>query len=181
MKRKKAENNDRPKSSSFANGLALFSVFLVLSLILFGVFGKAGAVVTKFLTGVFGYAIYAYSVSGMVIGVALMLKRKRSVTNAVTLLYVVAVALVIVMIHLYSSRAYAGGTYGEYMKACYGNADTAGGWIGALLLYFPAKLYIVSEVLAGLLLVGVVALLIVSQLNKEITFRARQFGSVSKE
>lgn len=178
MKRKKAENNDRPKSSSFANGLALFSVFLVLSLILFGVFGKAGAVVTKFLTGVFGYAIYAYSVSGMVIGVALMLKRKRSVTNAVTLLYVVAVALVIVMIHLYSSRAYAGGTYGEYMKACYSNADTAGGWIGALLLYFPAKLYIVSEVLAGLLLVGVVALLIVSQLNKEITFRARQFGSV---
>lgn len=178
MKRKKAENNDRPKSSSFANGLALFSVFLVLGLILFGVFGKAGAVVTKFLTGVFGYAIYAYSVSGMVIGVALMLKRKRSVTNAVTLLYVVAVALVIVMIHLYSSRAYAGGTYGEYMKACYSNADTAGGWIGALLLYFPAKLYIVSEVLAGLLLVGVVALLIVSQLNKEITFRARQFGSV---
>ena len=178
MKRKKAENNDRPKSSSFANGLALFSVFLVLSLILFGVFGKAGAVVTKFLTGAFGYAIYAYSVSGMVIGVALMLKRKRSVTNAVTLLYVVAVALVIVMIHLYSSRAYAGGTYGEYMKACYSNADTAGGWIGALLLYFPAKLYIVSEVLAGLLLVGVVALLIVSQLNKEITFRARQFGSV---
>ena len=177
MKRKKAENNDRPKSSSFANGLALFSVFLVLSLILFGVFGKAGAVVTKFLTGVFGYAIYAYSISGLVIGIALMLKRKRSVTNAVTLLYVVAVALVVVMIHLYSSRIYADGTYGEYMKACYENADTAGGWIGALLLYFPAKLYIVSEVLAGLILIGVIALLVVSQLNKEITFRARQFGS----
>lgn len=177
MRRKRAASNDRPKSSGFANGLAIFSVFLVLSLILFGVFGKAGAVVTKFLTGVFGYAIYAYGISGMIIGIALMLKRKRSVTTGVTLLYVAAVALVIVMIHLYSSRIYADGTYGEYMNACYQNADTAGGWLGALLLYFPAKLYIVSEVLAGLLLIGVIALLIVSQLNKEITFRARQFGS----
>lgn len=177
MKRKRPEaENARSKNSGFANGLAIFSVFLVLSLILFGVFGKAGAVVTKFFTGVFGYAVYAYAISGMLIGLAVMLNRKRSVTAAVTLLYVVAVALVISMIHLYSSRIYADASYGDYMKACYENADTAGGWIGALLLYFPTKLYIVSEVLAGLLLIGVVALLVVSQLNKEITFRARQFG-----
>lgn len=173
--------NDRPKSSGFANGLALFSIFLVLSLILFGVFGKAGAVVTKFFTGVFGYAVYAYAVSGMIIGIALMLKRKRSVTVGVTLLYVAAVAIVIVMIHLYSSRQYATGSYGEYLKACYSNADTAGGWLGALLLYYPVKLYIVSEVIAGLLLIGVVALLVISQLNKEITFRARQFGFGKKK
>ena len=177
MKRRRPEKSDRPVSSgSFANGLALFSVFLVLSLILFGVFGKAGAVVTRFMTGVFGYAVYAYAVSGMVIGLAIMLKRKRSVTNGVLLLYVAAVALVIVMIHLYSSKPYSSGSYGEYMKACYENADTAGGWLGALILYFPVKLYVVSEVIAGLLLIGVIALLIVSQLNKEITFRARQFG-----
>ena len=182
LKRKRPEaENARSKNSGFANGLAVFSVFLVLSLILFGVFGKAGAVVTKFLTGVFGYAIYAYAISGMLIGLAVMLNRKRSVTTAVTLLYVVAVALVICMIHLYSSRAYADAGYGDYMKACYNNADTAGGWIGALLLYFPTRLYIVSEVLAGLLLIGVVALLVVSQLNMEITFRARQFGFRSKK
>lgn len=177
MKRRRPEKSDRPATSgSFANGLALFSVFLVLSLILFGVFGKAGAVVTKFMTGVFGYAVYAYAVSGMVIGLAIMLKRKRSVTNGVTLLYVAAVAIVIVMIHLYSSKPYSSGSYGEYMKACYDNADTAGGWLGALILYFPVRLYVVSEVIAGLLLIGIIALLIVSQLNKEITFRARQFG-----
>lgn len=177
LRRNREYGNDRPKSPSFANGLALFSVFLVLSLILFGVFGKSGAFVTDFLTGVFGYAVYAYSVSGLIIGIALMLKRKRSVTTGVMLLYIVAVALVIVMIHMFSSKNYSGGTYGEYLTACYKNADTAGGWLGALLLYFPTKLYIVSEVLAGLLLVGVIALLIVCQLNKEITFRARQFGS----
>ena len=177
MKRKRPEaENVRSKNSGFANGLAVFSVFLVLSLILFGVFGKAGAVVTGFFTGVFGYAIYAYAISGMLIGLAVMLKRKRSVTVSVTLLYAVAVALVISMIHLYSSRAYVDAGYGGYMKACYENADTAGGWIGALFLYFWTKLYIVSEVLAGLILIGVVALLVVSQLNKEITFRARQFG-----
>lgn len=174
--RRKAEYKERRGSSGFANGLAVFSVFLVLSLILFGVFGKAGAVVTKFLNGVFGYAIYAYSVSGMIVGLAIMLKRKRSVTTGVTVLYVALIALVIVMIHLYSSKQYADGSYGDYMKACYSNADTAGGWIGALILYFPTKIYVVSEVLAGLVLIGVIALLIVSQLNKEITFRARQFG-----
>lgn len=182
MKRKRPEAEKvRPKSSGFANGLAVFSVFLVLSLILFGVFGKAGAVVTKFFTGVFGYAVYAYAISGMLIGLAVMLNRKRSVTTGVLLLYVVAVALVISMIHMYSSKIYADAGYGDYMKACYNNADTAGGWIGALLLYFPTKLYIVSEVLAGLLLIGVVALLVVSQLNKEITFRARQFGFRSRK
>ena len=177
MRRRYDSRERRGSSGGFANGLALFSVFLVLSLILFGVFGKAGAVVTKFMTGVFGYAVYAYSISGMIVGLAMMLKRKRSVTAGVTMLYVVALALVITMIHMYSSRIYADGSYGEYMKACYDNADTAGGWLGALILYFPVKLYIVSEVIAGLLLIGVIALLIVSQLNKEITFRARQFGS----
>ena len=178
MRRGKPTERDRERSGGwgFANGLAVFGVFTVLSLILFGVFGKAGAVVTKFMTGVFGYAVYAYSISGVIIGLALMLKRKRSVTVGVTLLYVAAVVIVISMIHLYSSEMYADGSYGEYLTACYENANTAGGWIGALALYFPAKLYVVSQVIAGLVLIGVVALLIVSQLNKEITFRARQFG-----
>ena len=118
MRRGKPTERDRERSGGwgFANGLAVFGVFTVLSLILFGVFGKAGAVVTKFMTGVFGYAVYAYSISGVIIGLALMLKRKRSVTVGVTLLYVAAVVIVISMIHLYSSEMYADGSYGEYLN-----------------------------------------------------------------
>lgn len=182
MKRKERQKTPS-RGSGFANGLAIVSVFAVLCLILFGVFGKAGKIVTDFFTGVFGYSVYAYAIGGVFLGILTMLNKKRSVSGGIAALYCVAFFLVIAMIHMFSSRSYVTGGYGAYIKACYDSANTAGGWLFGLILYYPTKLYLFSQIFAALLLVGVIALLIVCQLNKEITFRARQFrfGSSKKQ
>lgn len=169
------DRGEKPeKKSTFAYGLALTSACIVFALITLGAFGAAGGVVTDFLLGVFGYVFYAYIVIGICYGVILMLGKKPTVSRGIRLLYALALAAVIVMIHMFSSRAYAAGSYGEYLGSCYSGADTAAGWIGGLLLYFPTRIYVASEIICGLLLIGLIALLIVSQLDREIVFRARR-------
>lgn len=162
------------KKSTFAYGLALLSACVVFALITLGAFGGAGAVVTDFLLGVFGYVFYAYIVIGVCYGVILMLGKKPTVSKGVRFLYALALAAIIAMIHMYSSRGYASTGWGGYIASCYNGADTAAGVFGAILLYFPTKIYVAAEILIGLVLIGLIALLVVSQVDREFSFKLRK-------
>lgn len=174
------ENNARQetaepaKKSTFAYGLALLSACVVFALITLGAFGGAGAVVTDFLLGVFGYVFYAYIVIGICYGVILMLGKKPTVSRGVRFLYALSLAAIVAMIHMFSSRGYASEGWGGYVSACYSGADTAAGVFGAILLYFPTKIYVASEILIGLVLIGLIALLVVSQVDREFSFKLRK-------
>lgn len=141
--------------------MALLSACVVFALITLGAFGGAGAVVTDFLLGVFGYVFYAYIVIGICYGVILMLGKKPTVSRGVRFLYALSLAAIVAMIHMFSSRGYASEGWGGYISACYSGADTAAGVFGAVLLYFPTKIYVASEILIGLVLIGLIALLVV--------------------
>ena len=168
------ESAEPAKKSTFAYGLALLSACLVFALITLGAFGGAGAVVTDFLLGVFGYVFYAYIVIGICYGVILMLGKKPTVSRGVRFLYALSLAAVVAMIHMFSSRGYASAGWGEYISACYNGADTAAGVFGAILLYFPTRIYVASQILIALVLVGLIALLIVSQVDREFSFKLRK-------
>ena len=168
------ESAEPAKKSTFAYGLALLSACLVFALITLGAFGGAGAVVTDFLLGVFGYVFYAYIVIGICYGVIMMLGKKPTVSRGVRFLYALALAAIVAMIHMFSSRGYASAGWGEYISACYNGADTAAGVFGAILLYFPTRIYVASQILIALVLVGLIALLIVSQVDREFSFKLRK-------
>ena len=168
------ESAEPAKKSTFAYGLALLSACVVFALITLGAFGGAGAVVTDFLLGVFGYVFYAYIVIGICYGVILMLGKKPTVSRGVRFLYALSLAAIVAMIHMFSSRGYASAGWGEYISACYNGADTAAGVFGAILLYFPTRIYVASQILIALVLVGLIALLIVSQVDREFSFKLRK-------
>ena len=168
------ESAEPAKKSTFAYGLALLSASVVFALIVFGAFGGAGAVVTDFLLGVFGYVFYAYIVIGVCYGVIMILGKKPSVSRGIRFLYALALTAIVAMIHMFSSRGYAGADWSGYIEQCYHGANTAAGALGAILLYFPTKIYVAAQILIGLVLIGLIALLIVSQVDREFSFRLRK-------
>lgn len=176
--RSRHETDEPAKKSTFAYGLALLSACIVFALITLGAFGGAGAVVTDFLLGIFGYAFYAYIVIGICYGVILILGKSPTASRGVRFLYALSLAAVICMIHIYSSRGYASGSWGDYISGCYSGADTAAGVFGGVLLYFPTRIYVVSEILIGLVLFGLIALLVVSQVDRDFVFRLRKTRTV---
>ncbi len=113
--------------------MIIVSLFCFLSLV--GALGGVGRMVYGFLAGFFGLAAYAYSLMGIIIGIAITFNVRVKMRFSKALLYFGLLLLGIFALHIYTSSAHIlGADYGEYLVNCYKNTNTAGG----MLLGLPA-------------------------------------------
>lgn len=177
-KKNKEENiQKRKKSTRIADGIVLLCVFLLLDLILFGVFGASGKVIADFFIGVFGYAIYGYSLAFTLLGILKTCNLKVRQSYKIVLLYFAIAILMVTFAHVLSSHEYAKGGWGSYIENCFKNPVTAGGAIASVFLYPFAlgKVYVVSLVANGIFLFGLIIIAILLQVNIDIN--VERFGS----
>lgn len=119
--------------------IAVVSLFCFLSDV--GALGGVGRMVYGFLVGFFGLASYAYSLMGIILGVALAfgLRRKQRLSGFLYLFGLLLIA--IFALHVYTSSGHIiGANYGEYLLACYFNTNTAGGMLFGVLAFPIMKL-----------------------------------------
>lgn len=177
------KRREAPAGTLFS-ALVYLGIFTLFALIVFGVFGMSGEWVTKYIfLGVFGFATYGYVIAGLTTGVLKLFKVRRKVSVGMIALYVLTLALIVLMCHLATSRQYVSQGWGEYIKQCYLNANTAGGLLFSLLAYplmFNNVMYIFSMVVLGLVVGGLAALILVCMLNLDNVVAWRKRSKLGK-
>ena len=161
-------NQDESKLDRFFKGLIFIGLFGLVDLILLGVFGYSGSFVRNAMLGIFGYAVYGYALAGTVMGILITIGCKPKVSLGVALNYIAILFVIICLGHLVTYQDYSSLNYTEYLLNAYNSHDSLAGLVFCSFLYPLAKLKTFSIVLLSLILVGLIALVIVSQLNFEI-------------
>ena len=124
------------KYDHLIEGCIILGVGTVLMLILTGVFGNVGGMITDVLIGVFGYAIYAIVVSLLLIGILRFINVKTGKIKPMKVFGVFGFAtMIICLLHIISSAQYLGEGYGDYVTKCYAESNTAGGVLAAIFTY----------------------------------------------
>ncbi len=123
------------KGNRIAAGVLVIIVSLFCFLSLVGALGGVGKMVYSFLCGFFGLAAYAYSLMGLIIGIAVTFNVRPKMRVSKALTYFGLLILGIFALQIYTSSTHiVGADYGEYLLLCYNNTNTAGG----MLLGIPA-------------------------------------------
>lgn len=122
--------------------LSVISLFCFLSIV--GSFGGVGRAVYGFWVGFFGLAAYAYTIIGVILGIAITFGIRPRMRFLRALLYIGMVAAAILALQVYTSSGHIiGANYGGYLRACYDNTNTAGGMLFGLVT-FPVMKAITS-------------------------------------
>lgn len=130
------QKKEKGKKDHLIEGCIMLGIGAVFMLILCGAFGKAGAAITNFFVGSFGYAIYAYFLALIVFGILSICKIKRPKIGVWRLLSLLMFfAMVIALMHCVSSLPLMGNGYGKYLSDCYDKHNTAGGVLAGVFLY----------------------------------------------
>ncbi len=161
-------NQDESKLDRFFKGLIFIGLFGLVDLILLGVFGYSGSFVKNAMLGIFGYAVYGYALAGTVMGILITIGCKPKVSIGVTLNYIAILFVIICIGHLITYQEFSSLSYTEYLLNAFNSHDSLAGIVFCSFLYPLAKLKTFSIVFLSLILVGLIALVIVSQLNFEI-------------
>lgn len=175
-KKKNPKNQNKPRTveAFIALGLALFFILLLL-----GAFGKAGKVVSDFFTGVFGYAMIGYAFAALAIGVLLLFNFHLKKSWRLRLLSIASILTLVLLFQVISSKEFFSGSYGDYLKLCYTNAQTAGGLLAGLVAYPIMKLnYTFAIVLFSLLFAASLGALFVFEIvpllkNPNTSFKSK--------
>lgn len=187
---KNTVETSRKTSNRRAASIMLIGLLLLLNAILFGVFGHSGSSVRGFIIGVFGYSIYAFSISSLISEFFILFGVKKKVPGKIIFYYASIIIIIMAMSHIATSREIASNGYSSYYKEAFSIALTAGkantiagtilGALGCIVLYPLTQLYAFSMVMLTLFLIGFVALAIVSQVNTEFAFKVRQKTHITK-
>lgn len=156
MNEKKKENkNQKGKNDHIIEGSIMLGIGVVFMLILVGVFGKVGKIITNFFVGVFGYAIYAYFLVLIIFGILTLLKVKKPKLNWVrTASLIMFFVMIISLLHSVSSAQFARDGYGKYLERCYFQHNTAGGVLAGVFLYPLMLVDYLGVVVTSLLALG---------------------------
>lgn len=166
------------KKNYIIEAVIMLSIGITFLLVLIGVFGRSGKVVTDFLVGSLGYAVYGYCV-GLILFAILKLCKFSPKLNIIKILCItLSVAMFLALLHVISSNRFVGNKtkYVDYLVSCYQNPVTAGGLIGGLFIYPILKLnYIFAVVLTALITLGGVGAVIFTQ------FDTKAFTKITKK
>lgn len=155
------------KIDKLIEGITLVLAGAVILLVLLGVFGNSGRVVSNFLLGVFGYAIFGYAIALLIAGILLLLRFKLNKRPAVIIGAVLVFISFISIFHALAAQGANIAGYGSYIKLCYVGHNTAAGALGAIFLYPIIKLsYIFTIVLFSLVAVGGVTLAVLTEFKR---------------
>ena len=124
------------KGNRIAAGILVILVSLFCFLSLVGALGGVGRMVYGFLAGFFGLAAYAYSLMGLIVGVAVTFGVRVKMRPSKALTYFGLLLIGILALHVYTSSAHIiGASYGTYLTNCYNNTNTAGGMLFGVVAY----------------------------------------------
>lgn len=158
-----------------AVGILVIGVSLFCFISLVGGLGGVGEMVYSFLAGFFGLASYAYSLMGLIIGVAITFNVRPKIRLSRALTYFGLLLLGIFALHIYTSSTHiVGQDYAGYLLECYANTNTAGG----MLLAIPAFPLMKVATSVGALVIACVAFFILSSfaiypaIRRNVTYTA---------
>ncbi len=169
-------NTRQAKSSSLNQklfGILLVAVSLFFFLSVIGALGGVGRMVADFAVGFFGLAVYAYSVVGVLVGVALILSFKFSPTVRRLVIGLGILFCLIYGLQAFSSTShFQGANYTDYLLACYDNTNTAGGMLYGISVYPIMKLItpVGALSLAGALMCALILVALVPLVKKNVVY-----------
>lgn len=179
MKRVRSQNT----FNRVAGGVLIIVTSLFATLSVFGAFGGVGAMIKGFLTGLFGFSAYAYSICGIIIGLAILIGLRVTLPFSRFMKYSSLFLVGLLALHIFSSSSQIlNQNYSGYLSACYNGGNTAGGALMALLS-FPLMKVLTN---AGALILVCLAFLALSFLyfypliRSEVTYQARRSKVGSK-
>ena len=173
-----SRRQEESRLDTLFKGLIIVGIFGMLDLILFGVFGYAGNFVKNFLIGVFGQVIKGYSIAMTLVGLFILLGFKPKIPAKITFNYLLILLVFVCIGHLVTYQEGASLSYTEYLSAMYNSHNTLAGVVVGAIMYPFCKMYTFSLVLFILVLIGLIALVVVNQLDFEIGLK---FSSNSKK
>lgn len=137
-------NNTRQIRANSGKRIALGVLIIVISLFCFlcdvRALGSVGRAVYSFLVGFFGLADYAYSIVGVIVGIAITFNLRVRMRPSKFLMFFGLFVLGVLALQVYTSSAHiANASYKEYLLACYDGTNTAGGMLYGLLAYLMMK------------------------------------------
>ena len=148
----KDSTEKQSRSNRIFNGLIISSLSLLLFCILVGVFGRAGAYVRDFFVGVFGYAVYGYTLAALAWGLLLIFGKSPKANFGAKICYVLIGVIVIMICHVSLTKHLSVAGYSSYISACFKSANTPAGWLGALVAYPMCKAYVFALIILSLFL-----------------------------
>lgn len=155
------QKKEKGKNDHLIEGGIMISVGVVFMLILVGVFGKVGKIITNFFVGTFGYAIYAYFLALIIIGILTICKVKRPKISWVRVVAIIMFfAMIISLLHCVSSSQYAHNGYGKYLITCYEQHNTAGGILAGVFMYPLLLVDYLGIVITSILALGFCAVFV---------------------
>lgn len=172
------------KGNRIAAGVLVIIVSLFCFLSLVGALGGVGRMVYSFLCGFFGLAAYAYSLMGLIIGIAVTFNVRPKMRLSKALTYFGLLILGIFALQIYTSSTHiVGANYAEYLLACYNNTNTAGG----MLLGVPAYPLMKVITSVGALIAACVAFFILAffaiypSIKRNVTYTVATKGERDKK
>lgn len=172
------------KGNRIAAGVLVIIVSLFCFLSLVGALGGVGRMVYTFLCGFFGLAAYAYSLMGLIIGIAVTFNVRPKMRLSKALTYFGLLILGIFALQIYTSSTHiVGANYAEYLLACYNNTNTAGG----MLLGVPAYPLMKVITSVGALIAACVAFFILAffaiypSIKRNVTYTVATKGERDKK
>lgn len=172
------------KGNRIAAGVLVIIVSLFCFLSLVGALGGVGRMVYSFLCGFFGLAAYAYSLMGLIIGIAVTFNVRPKMRLSKALTYFGLLILGIFALQIYTSSTHiVGANYTEYLLACYNNTNTAGG----MLLGVPAYPLMKVITSVGALIAACVAFFILAffaiypSIKRNVTYTVATKGERDKK
>lgn len=132
--------NTRQAKSNKSNRIAIGVLIIIVSLFCFlslvGALGGVGKMVYGFLAGFFGLAAYAYSLMGLIGGIAITFNVRPRMRASRFFVYFGLLLIGVLALQVYTSSAHiVNADYGTYLVLCYENTNTAGGMMLGIVAY----------------------------------------------
>ncbi len=136
--------NTRQMRANSGKRIALGVLIIVISLFCFlcdvRALGSVGRAVYSFLVGFFGLADYAYSIVGVIIGIAITFNLRVRMRPSKFIMLSGLFVLGVLALQIYTSSTYlVNASYKAYLLGCYDGTNTAGGMLYGLLAYLMMK------------------------------------------
>jgi len=147
---------------TFGMTLILFSALVLVTLCTHSaVFAGIGSAICTFMYGTFGYGSYLVVALFAYLGFWLVFEKSIKISFKTALILSLTVFVLFLLLHAITTNGYSLSTFGEYLTACYNNAElgfsgyTAGGVVSAIFVYPIAKAttFIGSYIILSILLV----------------------------
>ncbi len=142
------------RANRIAGGILIIIISLLCFLSLVSALGGVGRMISSFLIGVFGYASYAYSIAGTIVGIMVTFGKRVTLPLNKALKYFSLFFVALLTLHVWFSKDYflTTSSYGAYLSALY-KGESAGGAVYGIIAWLFMKVLTPAYSLVALIIV----------------------------